>query len=117
MIKVGHWPWVYDGAEALGLAWADVDLDHARLPIRQALHRVDGELRLDAVGDALDSIGTLFAVESPRRRRVVVNSDWRDAQHLGISQPFCDAARRTGGCEIPRPSSVKRNGRKRRHGR
>ena len=35
--------------EALGLAWADVDLDHARLTIRQALHRVDGELRLDAV--------------------------------------------------------------------
>ncbi len=35
--------------EALGLAWADVDLDHARLTIRQALHRVDGELRLDPV--------------------------------------------------------------------
>jgi len=28
--------------EALGLAWADVDLDNGRLTIRQALHRVDG---------------------------------------------------------------------------
>jgi integrase len=35
--------------EALGLAWADVDLDNGRLTVRQALHRVDGELRLDRV--------------------------------------------------------------------
>ncbi len=35
--------------EALGLAWADVDLDSGRLTIRQALHRVDGELRLEQV--------------------------------------------------------------------
>ncbi|HTY30480.1 site-specific integrase [Mycobacterium sp.] len=35
--------------EALGLAWADVDLDDGRLTIRQALHRVDGELRLEQV--------------------------------------------------------------------
>jgi integrase len=35
--------------EALGLAWADVDLERGRLPVRQALHRVDGELRLDQV--------------------------------------------------------------------
>jgi integrase len=35
--------------EALGLAWADFDLDSGRLTIRQALHRVDGELRLEQV--------------------------------------------------------------------
>jgi integrase len=35
--------------EALGLAWADVDLDSGRLTIRQALHRVDGQLRLEQV--------------------------------------------------------------------
>jgi integrase len=35
--------------EALGLASADVDLEQRRLTIRQALHRVDGELRLDPV--------------------------------------------------------------------
>jgi integrase len=35
--------------EALGLAWADVDLDDGRLTIRRALHRVDGELRLEQV--------------------------------------------------------------------
>jgi integrase len=35
--------------EALGLAWADVDLDGGQLTVRQALHRVDGQLRLDPV--------------------------------------------------------------------
>ncbi len=35
--------------EALGLAWADVDLERGRLTIRQALHRVDGQLELDQV--------------------------------------------------------------------
>lgn len=35
--------------EALGLAWSDVDLDNGRLTVRQALHRVDGQLRLDQV--------------------------------------------------------------------
>ena len=35
--------------EALGLAWSDVDLDKGRLTVRQALHRVDGQLRLDPV--------------------------------------------------------------------
>jgi len=35
--------------EALGLAWADVDLDGGRMTVRQALHRVDGQLRLDPV--------------------------------------------------------------------
>jgi integrase len=35
--------------EALGLAWADVDLDGGRTTVRQALHRVDGHLRLDPV--------------------------------------------------------------------
>jgi integrase len=28
--------------EALGLPWADVDLEECRLTVRQALHRVDG---------------------------------------------------------------------------
>jgi integrase len=35
--------------EALGLAWADVDLEEGRLTVRRALHRVDGQLRLDPV--------------------------------------------------------------------
>jgi integrase len=36
--------------EALGLAWADVNLEEGRLTVRQALHRVDaGQLRLDPV--------------------------------------------------------------------
>jgi integrase len=35
--------------EALGLAWAHVDLEEGRLTVRQALHRVDGQLRLDPV--------------------------------------------------------------------
>ena len=35
--------------EALGLAWSDVDLENGRLTVRQALHRVDGELRLEQV--------------------------------------------------------------------
>lgn len=35
--------------EALGLAWDDIDLEAGRLTIRQALHRVDGQLRLDPV--------------------------------------------------------------------
>jgi integrase len=35
--------------EALGLAWADIDLNAGRLKVRQALHRVDGQLRLDPV--------------------------------------------------------------------
>ena len=35
--------------EALGLAWADVDLEEGRLTVRQALHRVDGQLQLDPV--------------------------------------------------------------------
>lgn len=35
--------------EALGLAWADTDLEAGRLTVRQALHRVDGQLKLDSV--------------------------------------------------------------------
>ncbi|WP_238845341.1 methyltransferase domain-containing protein [Nocardia terpenica] len=35
--------------EALGLKWSDVDLSGRRLVIRQALHRVDGTLRLEEV--------------------------------------------------------------------
>lgn len=35
--------------EALGLAWTDVDLDSGLLTVRQSLHRVDGELRLEQV--------------------------------------------------------------------
>ena len=33
--------------EALGLEWADVDLDQGRMTIRRALHRVDGQLKLE----------------------------------------------------------------------
>lgn len=35
--------------EALGLRWRDVDLEGGYVDIRQTLHRVDGELRLDEV--------------------------------------------------------------------
>lgn len=35
--------------EALGLRWTDVDLAGRRLTVRQALHRVDGALRLEDV--------------------------------------------------------------------
>jgi integrase len=35
--------------EALGLAWSDTDLEAGRLTVRQALHRVDGQLKLDSV--------------------------------------------------------------------
>lgn len=35
--------------EALGLSWADVDLITGRLTVRQALHRVDRQLRLNEV--------------------------------------------------------------------
>ncbi len=35
--------------EALGLKWSDIDLSGGRLVVRQALHRVDGKLRLEEV--------------------------------------------------------------------
>jgi integrase len=60
--------------EALGLAWADVDLDRGRLTVRQALHRVDGQLRLDSVKtDASVAVlpvpATLVRILSAHRRR------------------------------------------------
>lgn len=35
--------------EALGLQWSDIDLDAERITIRRALHRVDGQLKLENV--------------------------------------------------------------------
>jgi integrase len=74
--------------EALGLAWADVDLDEGRLTVRQALHRVDGQLRLDAVKtDASVAVlpipASLVAIlrahrQRQLRERVAAGSLWRD---------------------------------------
>ena len=74
--------------EALGLAWADVDLEQGRLTIRQALHRVDGKLTLDQVKTEA-SVAVLpipaplvTILRSHRRRqleeRFVAGSLWRD---------------------------------------
>jgi integrase len=74
--------------EALGLAWADVDLDGGRLTVRQALHRVDGQLRLDPV--KTDASVAVLPIPSPlisiltahrrrqREERIAAGSDWRD---------------------------------------
>jgi integrase len=74
--------------EALGLASADVDLDRGRLTVRQALHRVDGHLRLDSVKtDASVAVlpipATLVRILSAHRHRqreerIAVGSRWRD---------------------------------------
>jgi integrase len=74
--------------EALGLAWADVDLDEGRLTVRQALHRVDGQLRLDPVKtDASVAVlpipAQLVSILSAHRHRqreerIAVGSRWRD---------------------------------------
>jgi integrase len=74
--------------EALGLAWDDVDLDRGRLTVRQALHRVDGQLRLDPVKtDASVAVLPIPAplveiLKSHRRaqleERLAAGSDWRD---------------------------------------
>ncbi|KAA0097833.1 site-specific integrase [Mycolicibacterium sp. P1-18] len=74
--------------EALGLAWADVDLDKGRLTVRQALHRVDGQLRLDPV--KTDASVAVLPIPAPLvsilrahrqrqlRERVAAGSQWRD---------------------------------------
>ncbi len=76
--------------EALGLAWADVDLDAGRLKIRQALHRVDGQLRLDSV--KTDTSVSVLPIPAPlvgilrshRKRqleeRVAAGSRWRETE-------------------------------------
>jgi integrase len=74
--------------EALGLAWADVDLDGGRLTVWQALHRVDGQLRLDSVKtDASVAVlpvpATLVGILSAHRQRqreerIAAGSRWRD---------------------------------------
>lgn len=74
--------------EALGLAWADVDLEEGRLTIRQALHRVDGQLRLDPV--KTDASIAVLPIPTPlvtilrghRKRqlqeRLTAGSRWRE---------------------------------------
>jgi integrase len=89
--------------EALGLAWADVDLDGGRLTVRQALHRVDGQLRLDPVKtDASVAVlpipASLVSILSAHRRRqreerIAAGADWRDTglvfttAHGGFIEP------------------------------
>ena len=74
--------------EALGLAWADVDLEQGRLTIRRALHRVDGHLELDHV--KTDASVAVLPIPAPlvtilrghRKRqfeeRFAAGSQWRD---------------------------------------
>jgi integrase len=74
--------------EALGLAWADVDLDGGRLTVRQALHRVDGHLRLDpvktdasvAVLPIPDPLATILRAHRRRQlqERFAAGSSWRE---------------------------------------
>jgi integrase len=47
--------------EALGLRWSDVDLDDGLIRVNQALHRVNGALKLgDVTRDAVDKLDFLF---------------------------------------------------------
>lgn len=74
--------------EALGLRWQEVDLDARRLTVNRALHRVDGQLRLESVkteGSAgvLPLPLPLVAVLTNHRRRQLkeqwaAGSSWRD---------------------------------------
>jgi integrase len=74
--------------EALGLRWQEVDLESGRITINRALHRVDGELKLDNVkteGSAgvLPLPGPLVAILASHRRRQLkerwaAGSSWRD---------------------------------------
>lgn len=74
--------------EALGLQWSDVDLDGERITIRRALHRVDGQLKLENVKTegsvaVLPVPRTLVPILTNHRRRQVeerlaAGSAWRD---------------------------------------
>jgi integrase len=74
--------------EALGLAWSDVDLEQGRLTIRQALHRVDGQLRLDQVKTEASvavlpipaPLVTILRVHRKRQfeERFAAGPQWRD---------------------------------------
>ncbi|MFC5288895.1 tyrosine-type recombinase/integrase [Actinokineospora guangxiensis] len=74
--------------EALGLRWADVDLAGRRLTVRQALHRVDGALRLedvktDASAATIPLPRPLVAVLTEHRTRQLeerseAGKDWQD---------------------------------------
>ena len=74
--------------EALGLAWADVDLDAGRMTVRQALHRVHGQLRLDpvktdasvAVLPIPDPLVTILRAHRKRQleERFAAGSSWRE---------------------------------------
>lgn len=89
--------------EALGLAWSDVNLDEGRLTVRQALHRVDGQLRLDPV--KTDASVAVLPIPAPlvtiltahrrrqREERIAAGHDWRDnglvftTAHGGFIEP------------------------------
>ncbi|MDT5398423.1 MAG: hypothetical protein QOK33_1654 [Mycobacterium sp.] len=89
--------------EALGLAWTDVDLDGGRLTVRQALHRVDGQPRLDPV--KTDASVAVLPIPAPlvsiltahrrrqREERIAAGSCWRDTglvfttAHSGFIEP------------------------------
>jgi integrase len=73
--------------EALGLRWQEVDLETGRITINQALHRVDGELKLEEVkteGSAgvlplPRSLVTILAAHRRRqlKERWTAGSSWR----------------------------------------
>ncbi|MEZ0357811.1 tyrosine-type recombinase/integrase [Mycobacterium sp. SA01] len=73
--------------EALGLQWSDVDLDAERITIRRALHRVDGQLKLENVKTegsvaVLPVPRTLVPILTNHRRnqleeRLAAGSAWR----------------------------------------
>jgi integrase len=74
--------------EALGLRWQEVDLESGRITINRALHRVDGELKLDNVkteGSAgvLPLPGPLVAILATHhgrqlKERWAAGPSWRD---------------------------------------
>ncbi|RBO97070.1 tyrosine-type recombinase/integrase [Nocardia puris] len=73
--------------EALGLSWDDVDLVAGRLVVRQALHRVDGSLKLDAVKTA----GSNATLPIPRALGAVL----RDHRKRQLEERFAAGSRWT----------------------
>lgn len=75
--------------EALGLQWSDVDFEAERITIRRALHRVDGQLKLENVKTegsvaVLPVPQTLLPILTNHRRRqleerLAAGSAWRDS--------------------------------------
>lgn len=75
--------------EALGLMWSDIDLSGGRLVVRQALHRVDGKLKLEDVktegsNATLPLPRSLVPILREHRKRQMeerfaAGSDWKES--------------------------------------